>query len=328
MKKRVSIRLITTLMLSLCMLFVGTVSSFAADGDTDKNPNLPYKYTVTVNSGIQGVYTNGSQTGKTVSKQYAPGETVYISINDKANNNYVTLNNDVKDKYYVKGFRVSGHDAGDLKTSENETTGFTSLTFNASCDVSYTAVYGLAGDLVKYTVNYIDKDSGAAVATSDEYYGMPGDKPVVSYRYVKGYMPSVFSMRKTLSADESENVFTFEYEEANAENTIIPGKTTTVNRNGNAANGAIAPGTAGNPAGTNIAANAVPNAAPGANNGTTTIGDNATPLQYQDIDENDTPLAGVNKGLLFGSIGAIILIIALIAAFLARRKKNGAESLK
>lgn len=301
MKNRLSIRLITALMLALAMMFVGTVSSYAADGDTDVSSTDTVTYNVKVYSGLQGTIDGDTDTVR--DKDYAAGESVSFSVDD------ITVNNE---KYYCKGFRISGHDADE---GSSEPSAYTNPTFNASCDVSYTAVYGIKGAMVKYTVQYIDADTGT-VMDSDEYYGMPGDKPVVSYKYFENYMPNVYSQADYLSDNEADNVFKFLYERATSTTTVEPGGTTVINRTVAGA-GAAAPGTAGNPAG---AAAIAPNAVPGAAPDTTTIGDNETPLQYQDLDENETPLAGVNKGVLIGGIAAAVLLIAAIAAFLARRR--------
>ena len=72
--------------------------------------------------------------------------------------------------------------------------------------------YGIRGDMVAYTVNYQDAD-GNELAPSQQFYGNVGDKPVVAYRYIDGYVPQAAALTKTLSSNEAENVFTFVYEE-------------------------------------------------------------------------------------------------------------------
>ena len=291
MKKLITI-LTVTLMLALTF---GTAAVWAEPSDGDG-----YEYNVTVYSGLQGTYK-----GKTKdSNDYALKELVTISLDD------VVVTND---KYYARGFRVTGHD-------NDETTGVAQLTFNATTDVAYEVAYGIKGNLVAYTVNYQD-ESGKTLVASDTFYGMPGDKPVISYKYIEGYLPDVFSKAKTLSDDASENVFTFTYSKAaNGENVVV-----NQGANGAAANGAagqngavaIAPGTAGNPAGTNAGAA-----------GNTTIADNDTPLagpdQYQDLDAEG--LGALLWVLIAIGVAALAIILLLIRWLLKKRRDEEAEA--
>jgi hypothetical protein len=100
-------------------------------------------------------------------------------------------------KYYIKGVRISGQD------SEVSS-------FEVTKDVDLVVSYGVAGDMVEYTINYLDA-AGNSLATSASYYGQIGDKPVISYRYIDGYIPQAYNLTKTLVADASENVFDFVY---------------------------------------------------------------------------------------------------------------------
>ena len=47
-------------------------------------------------------------------------------------------------------------------------------------------VYGILGNAVAYTVNYVDT-SGRQLAPSETYYGNVGDEPVIAYLYIEGY---------------------------------------------------------------------------------------------------------------------------------------------
>ena len=293
-------KLITILTVLLMFTWtLGTVTVWAAPSDEDG-----YDYNVTVYSGLQGTYK-----GKTKDSQnYEPGELVTISLDD------VVVTND---KYYARGFRVTGHD-------NDETTGSAQLTFNASTDVSYEVAYGLKGDLVAYTVNYQD-ESGKTLSASNTFYGMVGDEPVISFKYIEGYLPDVYNKSKTLTENAADNVFTFTYSKnPNGENNEENENGENGGQNGNGQNGgnngaagrnagAIAPGTAGNPAGTNVA-----------QGGNTTIGDNSVPLanpdQYEDLDEEGL---GALLWVLIAIGAAALAIILLILRWLL--KKRGDE---
>ncbi len=319
-------RLVTGLMLALlmCLGLAAATTVYAAEGDGDD----VYSYRVSIYSGKQGEFS----TGKVWEKDLKAGESISISTEDLG----LALEDD---RYYVRGFRVAGHD-------NDETTGIQRLQIdNIDTDVAYVLAYGIKGAMVQYTVNYVDKD-GNELRDPDTYYGMPGDKPVVSYRYIDGYTPNAYNQAKTLVENEAENVFTFTYKKienppATTRPTQAPGNGTPGNGapgNGNnnagpnaanaaANNGARAPGTTGNPAGT-----AVPNG-----DDLTNIDDNGTPLadepqQYVDLDDQKTPLASGRFGgshslpILIGSIVVLLAGIFLIIIALRRRKNRQTQT--
>lgn len=278
-----------------------------------------YKYKVTIYSGLQGTIN-----GKTVwSKEYNQDEPVDISLDE------IGFKEKKNSKYYVRGLKIAGHD-----NNENETTGFSDLSFDATCDVEYMVTYGIKGALVKYIARYVDTH-GKEIHKSSTYYGMAGDKPVVSFRYIDGWTPDHYNIAKTLSEDESKNIMTFTYTKE--------GEATAQDQNDNNNNGnngnqnttvvrrptAIAPGTAQNPAGTNVSDTP---------DNTTNIDDGNTPTtnpgengndnkQYTDLDPQKTPTASPLGGnmLLIGSIAGLVVLLALVL-FLLKRKKNGEET--
>ena len=318
MRRKLILIIGLVLMLTLC---TGT-ASFAADGKA-------YNYTIKIYSGEQGHFSDG----KVVTKTYDPTKTYneHITPEDlgfKLDNN----------KYYVRGFRVAGHD-------NDEVSGFGAISFEKlTQDMSYEVAYGIKGALVSYRVNYQDED-GAELLPTDTFYGMPGDKPVASFRYVAGYEPQSYNQAMTLSEDESQNVITFVYTEGgvqapqptdegdNGDNNNNNNNNNGNNANANPANranrtAAAAPGTAANPAGTN-AANAAAN--DGNDGNTANLGDNDTPLagpdQYTDLDGNDTPLADGSGAktwipILIGAGVAALLILALILYLLKKRREE------
>ena len=311
---------LTILAMSLLLILGLAMPAFAAEtgeGANAADTGKGYTYRVTIYAGAQGEFAGGQKVWK---NEYRAGESLSISTEDLG----FQLKND---KYYVRGFRVTGHD-------NDETTGVQRLQIdNIDTDVAYELAYGIRGAMVSYVVNYEDSN-GNQLRESDTYYGMPGDKPVVSYRYIEGYVPNAYNMGKTLSEEESKNVFTFVYAKETkptSTTTVIRTETQGPAATGNTATGANAPGTAGNPAGT---------AAPGQDGDNTgvNIADNDTPLaegpaQYVDLDENDTPLAAGSFGrnntpLLIGSIVALLAGIFLVLMALRRRKNRNQGELE
>lgn len=183
-----------------------------------------YDYTVTFYAGNQGVFsgTQGLQINSkgdiSISSQedrisisgLTRGDVVSFDINQGA----VSLNEE--SKYYVQGLRMSGRD-NDEQLEEPA--------FWVTGDEDYVVAYGIRGDMTSYTVNYVD-ESGNELAPSRTYYGNVGDRPVVAYLYMEGYNPETLTLTRTLSANQADNVFTFEYRTNPVE--VIPGETVTV----------------------------------------------------------------------------------------------------
>ena len=102
-------------------------------------------------------------------------------------------------------------------------------------------------------MNYQDAN-GKTLADSQTFYGNAGDKPVVAYKYIENYIPQALALTKTLSDNESENVFTFTYtpgetdrivETTTTVTTIVPGPTTTTTTTGTTGTGTTGTGTTG-----------------------------------------------------------------------------------
>ena len=114
-------------------------------------------------------------------------------------------------RYYVKGIRLSGRD--------NNTVSSPAITLTAQNqrDMDYVVAYGIRGEMTSYYVRYEDA-AGRELAPERAYYGNVGDKPVVAFLYVEGYVPQAYNLTKTLSKNEAENIFTFVYSPAAAGN--------------------------------------------------------------------------------------------------------------
>ena len=181
----------------------------------------PYSYTVTFYAGNQGTF-NGAG-GLTVNSESAvitqSGDKIVITglqAGDEVGLNAqaaVTL--DATSKYYVQGLRLSGRDNDTVQAS----------VFVVNGDADYVVAYGIKGNQVEYTVNYRD-DDGNELAASEVFYGNVGDKPVVAYKYIDGYVPEALGLTKTLSANSADNVFTFEYDRAPVTTVVVPGEGT------------------------------------------------------------------------------------------------------
>lgn len=151
-----------------------------------------YDYHVTVYAGEHGTLTyNETEEGLNVKElEFKAGE--------RFNPNDFTVEVD-DDKYYFKGFHVSGIEGrieGSLKVNE---------------DIILVATYGIKGKQVAYYISYVDKTTGARLLPTRTEHGNPGDEAVAAYRYIEGYVPDFYNAHLILSEDESKNKIVFEY---------------------------------------------------------------------------------------------------------------------
>ena len=320
-------RLLVSLLTVSMTLGASTMSVMADD-------TTPYTYKVTLSAGNKGTINGQNKIEK---KDIASGSTVTFNLNDIQ----VT-----DDKYYVKGIRLSGRD-------NNETLAAPSFTVDKDAD--YVVAYGIKGNMVAYTVNYQDA-SGKSLAESQTFYGNVGDKPVVAYRYVENYIPDALALTKTLSDNESENVFTFTYtpgatdrivETTTTVTTTVPGTATPAGAAGTTG----ATGTTGAAAGTGTGTTAGDTAAGGTTAGGTTTGgtaggttnadnsqdttddtttapDEQTPKSLVDLDDEDTPKGNIDakdktsKTPIAAGIGIIVVAVAALAGLIVFLKKR------
>ncbi|MBR1689195.1 MAG: hypothetical protein IJ713_00300 [Oscillibacter sp.] len=167
----------------LLVWLLGALSgSAAAAGD----------YTVRIYAGQQGTMRGGANGGDVLVYHRDYGERVTFNLSSV----------ELKDgsKYYVKGLHESGKDIKEMMPAD----------FPVTRDQDYVVVYGILGDAVAYTINYVDW-RGNQLAPSETYYGNVGDRPVVAYLSIDGYIPRYYNLTATLSANAAENVFDFVY---------------------------------------------------------------------------------------------------------------------
>ena len=324
-------RLLVSLLTVSMTLGASTMSVMADD-------TTPYTYKVTLSAGNKGTI-NGQN--KIEQADIASGSTVTFNLNDIQ----VT-----DDKYYVKGIRLSGRDNDEALAAPS---------FTDDKDADYVVAYGIKGNMVAYTVNYQDA-SGNALAESQTFYGNVGDKPVVAYRYVENYIPDALALTKTLSDNESENVFTFTYtpgatdrivETTTTVTTTVPGTATPGTGTGNVGTaggttGGTPGGTAGTTGGTTTGTTGgtTDGTTTGTTDGTTTDNDSQdttakdkdtatsedeqTPKSLVDLDDEDTPKGNIDakdktsKTPIAAGIGIIVVAVAALAGLIVFLKKR------
>ncbi len=330
-------KIITCLFAVLLVLSIGYSRVYA-----DESSDSAGSFTVTIDGGTYGKINGSSSitvgcdpedvvTINNVPETREEGHpVVYLGqITDKNGNKkkdlkLVISNSD--SKFYLKGQHISGHD-DDIKPS-----------FTVNRETSFVCSYGAeVKRTAKYRVYYINSSTGENLLeaeTGNEYIeleGVPGSKPVVSYRYFENYMPDAYQKTGTLpDLDNSESIkeFIFYYTPLSGgegSSVIIDDGTTYVYEEGTST------GTGGGGGG------AAPVTPP-------------TPADIIDIDEPDIPQTEPeptpvptpeptpepepipepsfwqtllsNPWLLIGSVGGISLLAIFLFLLLRRRREN------
>lgn len=276
----------------------------------------PYTYTLRFSTGVQGSFTDLS--GLSVSNANADisRDGDLITVSNLSAGDVVSFNAQssvslaADSKYYVQGVRLSGRD--------NSTRA--AATFTVEKDADYVVAYGVKGESVSYVVNYMHAD-GRTLAESSTFYGNVGEKPVVAYQYIEGYVPQVYGYTKTLSANSAENVFTFVYEDAPA-GTVIETPGTAGTTGTGTATGGTTGGTATGPDQTTEAPGNAGDAQPGTDVNTPDDGNVEEGDRVVDLDE-EVPLADQDASasaqaapIVLGIVIAGVAIVALILIIL------------
>ena len=158
-----------------------------------------YTYTVRIFGGNQGAI-DGEEAVEITGLHYGDRITFRnntVTVESTGESHKVTVQDNTK--YSIRGLRESGKDNNTVRAS-----------FTVSRDQDYVIAYSMRGASVGYIVHYVDLN-GVALANSEMYYGSVGDKPVVAYQYIEGYIPQAYNINRTLSENVGENVFIFVY---------------------------------------------------------------------------------------------------------------------
>ncbi len=188
----------------LCMGILFFCTSLLADGRFVFAADEEYTYTVRLYAGNLGTLSaEGIDVSSASAKIAFDKDCVVITGLKYADTVYMNPKETAgvtDERYYVRGVRRAGRDNSEAEVP----------TFQVAADRDYVVAYGIKGDMAAYTVNYQDME-GNTLKKSDTYYGNIGERQYVSSRYIEGYEPQTLNLVKTLSANETENVFTFRY---------------------------------------------------------------------------------------------------------------------
>lgn len=315
------------------MMLTALVAQPVFAAETEPSDAAPYTYSVTLSAGNQGNF------GGTDIVEVTGVGAGALSVDFSAYRDQLQIEDE---KYYAKGIRLSGRDNSDASYSPTWATGAVME------DTDYVVAYGMTGDMVAYTVQYLDEE-GNELLPAETYYGSVGDKPVVAFQYIEGYLPQAYNLTKTLSANEADNIFPFVYTpsyetitvtEVGEDNVTVI--TTTVTGTGTAGGGTAAGGAGAAGTGTAGAGTAGTGEAAGtgtagvgdaagagdagagaagddaaAGDGTTEIEEDNVPQGTVDLDEDEVPLANMDDDDAVRETGVMPVIVGGVAALIA-----------
>ena len=199
----------------ICMVAALALPALAADTseDTpaDTSSDAAYSYTVRVFPGDKGTVDGKKDP---IVRVVEPGYEWNGSDFD-----YGERAASDTDKYYVRGIREAGRD-------NNTTNNLINPSFTVDRDIDLVVAYGVKGSDVTYKINYLEYGSNKKLLEPQTYHGNIGDKPVVAYLYIDGYVPQYKNVTGTLDADSAKNEWTFYYIDADDASVAVNSKYT------------------------------------------------------------------------------------------------------
>lgn len=337
MKKHAAVRALCALLLAMGFAVLAAAPALGQTGE-------PYSYKIRVFQGNRGEIRDNTGEGY-AEYEVAAGDSFTLP-DPQRDTDYITITDD---RYYAKGYRLSGKDYGTDNRVER-------LSFaQVNEDMDFVVAYGVKTDMVSYTVTFVEYETGRVLGTAGPFYGNEGDKPVFAYEFIEGYRPRYLNLTGTLGPEGTNN-WTLEYipleenvtttvtvTEVEAPTTTEPETvTTTTEGTGTTAESELitTPGTEG-AAGTTAGTEGTTGTAAGAGTeeapATEEMLDMDNPLASPTTPGSGGKLNGTNAGNAGGigrmvpvMLGALFVALLILLFFLlfVRRKKREDEQIK
>ena len=189
----------------ICMIAALALPALAADTSSDAT----YSYTVRIFPGDKGTIDGKKDPIVTVVEPGYEWSGSDFDYGQRAASD--------TDKYYVRGIREAGRD-------NNTTNNLINPSFIVDRDIDLVVAYGVKGSDVTYKINYLEYGSNKKLMEPQTYHGNIGDKPVVAYLYIDGYVPQYKNVTGTLDADPTKNEWTFYYIDADNASVAVNSK--------------------------------------------------------------------------------------------------------
>ena len=201
------------ILIVICMIAALALPALAADtsadAPADTSSDAAYSYTVRIFPGDKGTIDGKKDP---IVEVVEPGYEWSGSDFD-----YGERAASDTDKYYVRGIREAGRD-------NNTTNNLINPSFTVNRDIDLVVAYGVKGSDVTYKINYLEYGTNKKLIDPRTYHGNIGDKPVVAYLYIDGYVPQYKNVTGTLDADPTKNEWTFYYIDADNASVAVNSK--------------------------------------------------------------------------------------------------------
>lgn len=197
--------------LALPALAADTSEDTPADTSADTSSDATYSYTVRIFPGDKGTIDGKKDPIVTVVEPGYEWSGSDFDYGQRAASD--------TDKYYVRGIREAGRD-------NNTTNNLINPSFTVDRDIDLVVAYGVKGSDVTYKINYLEYGTNKKLIDPRTYHGNIGDKPVVAYLYIDGYVPQYKNVTGTLDADSAKNEWTFYYIDADDASVAVNSKYT------------------------------------------------------------------------------------------------------
>ena len=201
------------ILIVICMIAALALPALAADtsadAPADTSSDATYSYTVRIFPGDKGTIDGKKDP---IVEVVEPGYEWSGSDFD-----YGERAASDTDKYYVRGIREAGRD-------NNTTNNLINPSFTVNRDIDLVVAYGVKGSDVTYKINYVEYGTNKKLIDPRTYHGNIGDKPVVAYLYIDGYVPQYKNVTGTLDADPTKNEWTFYYIDADNASVAVNSK--------------------------------------------------------------------------------------------------------
>ncbi len=212
---------------AVCAAFLA-ITSFGADHALAAPYETTYK--VMIYSGDKGTFNGTACVSGAGEATLQSPDTIVVSglhygdtlnIRVSSTNGTINLNSEDGGKYQPTGTRRSGRDNSEAFDQENATS--PSRVYTVTSDRTFVVTYGVPGNMVPYTVNYVLAGTNDPIPGSEAqtFYGVAGEKPVVSAPYFEGYTPVYKAITGTLKKGQ-ENTWVFEYTRDTQQTTPAP----------------------------------------------------------------------------------------------------------
>lgn len=191
-----------SLLIILLLLSINSVNSINAEEVPED------EYQITIYSGMHGKISDseGSADNEKITFKVKKGTVLNFAPGSYYGERFTIV---PEGKYLNDGYHYGGQFDEKVDT-DGDKGQYAKVEFPITVneDIDLVATYYVPSNLVHYKATYVDTE-GNTLHEPDEYVGNLGKKPVVSFRYIEGYVPNAHNITGTLTEDNKEFEFIY-----------------------------------------------------------------------------------------------------------------------